>query len=507
MKSKIIIVLTLGLFLMSSCEKFLEETPYSQITPELLFTSGDNAQLAVNAIYANYFDDWNCYRAIVFAFGMGVNQEMTFENQNDNCDLKWTASNGSMLTIWQGLYNGINTANVVIDGVGKMEITTDFTEARKNLLLAEARFLRAHGYYHLLRYWGGVPIQTEPTGNPELAIKPRNTPEAVFDLIVEDLKFAQQYLPVSYKGGSFPDTGRATMGAATATLAMVYAQVSGVQFDGLINKKYWAEAKAELVKLIDVNNVKNAAAPYKYSLEPDFKDLFWGGVQSGSVWAPARTANDLGREIIWCANYDPLSYADHGTWYFNHWTRGMSFYVVNKFENGDYRKEISLDPVSFAAQGIVVSAKIKRTRVGNNNDNNVYFARYAGMLLLLAEVDNEINNGPTTLALKCINEVRTRARGGLGGNENRLVPADIPTGLTHDQFKDKVFDERAVELMLEFQFWPDLERSGRLQRDWAVLGSAAKGNRGTYDAKWKFWPIPLNEIVTSGGLITQNPGH
>ncbi len=506
MKIKIIILLVLGTFLMNSCDDFLDEKIYSQITPELLFTSGDNAQLAVNAIYAEYFDDWDCYRAIVFAFGMQSNQEMTYQTQNTQNDLKFTSGHGQMLTIWQGLYQGINTANVAIDGITNMEVGDGFTEARKNQLIAEARFLRAHGYYHLLRYWGSVPIQNEPTGNPENAIKPKDTPQKVFEFIVEDLQFAQQFLPVSYAGG-FPDNGRATKGAATATLAMVYAQVSGVQFEGLIDKDYWSEAKAELVKLIDVNDVKKAAAPYLYSLEPDFKDLFWGGQLNGGVWEPTRTANDLGQEIIWCANYDPMAYANHGTWYFNHWERGISPYVLDKFEDGDYRKEISLDPVTYAAQGKVVSAKIRRTITGNNNHNNVYFARYAGMLLLLAEVENEVNGGPTDLALKCINAVRKRARGGLSGAEGRAIPADIPAGLSHDQFKEVVFDERAVELMLEFQFWPDIQRSGRLERDWAILGSGSDGDRGTFDDKWHFWPIPLNEIVSSGGIIEQNEGH
>ncbi len=506
MKSKLIILTLLGVFLMSSCEDFLDEKIYSQITPELLFTSGDNAQLAVNAIYARYFDEWGTYRALVFALGMQVNQEFTFQNANTNGDLRWTGGNGQLLSIWRGLYNAINTANVAIDGIGGMEVSDSFTEERKNKLIAEARFLRAHGYYHLLRYWGGVPIQDVATQNPEEAIKPKDTHQAVFEFIVEDLKFAQQYLPVSYTG-AFPDNGKATLGAATSVLAMVYAQVSGVQFEGLIDKDYWNEARTELVKLIDVGNVKNAASPFMYSLEPDFKDLFWGGEQNNGAWQPVRNANDLGREIIWCANFDPGAFANHGTWYFNHWARGISPYVLDKYETGDYRGDISLDTETFLAQDKVVSAKIKRNQAGNTNHNNVYFARYSGMLLLLAEVENEVNGGPTPLALNAINAVRERARGGLDGAEGRALPADILTGLSHDQFKDVVFDERAVELMVEFQFWPDILRSGRLERDWAILGSGADGDRGSYGAQWNFWPIPLNEIVTSGDIIKQNPGH
>jgi hypothetical protein len=506
MKSKLIILTLLGVFLFNSCEEYLKEDIYSQITPELLFTSGDNAQLAVNAIYARYFDEWGTYRALVFALGMQVNQEFTFQRPNGNSDLQWNSSNGQLGSIWRGLYNGINTANVAIDGIGKMEVSNAFSEEKKNQLIAEARFMRAHGYYHLLRYWGGVPIQDKPTANPEEAIKAKDSHQAVFEFIVEDLKFAQQYLPVSYTGG-FPDSGNATKGAAVAQLAMVYAQVSGVQFEGKIDKDYWNEARAELVKLIDVNNPKTAASPFTYSMEPDFKDLFWGGERVGGTWQPTRTANDLGREIIWAANFDPGAFANHGTWYFNHWARGLSPYVVGKFEEGDYRDEISLDRTTYEAQDRVVSAKIKRNQTGNTNYNNVYFARYAGMILLLAEVENEINGGPTDLALNCINAVRERARGGLDGAETRAVPADISTGLSYNDFKDTVFDERAVELAVEFQFWPDILRSGRLQRDWANLGSGADGDRGSYDARWNFWPVPLNEIVTSGGIIEQNSGH
>ena len=99
MKSKLIILTLLGVFLFNSCEEYLKEDIYSQITPELLFTSGDNAQLAVNAIYARYFDEWGTYRALVFALGMQVNQEFTFQRPNGNSDLQWNSSNGQLGSI------------------------------------------------------------------------------------------------------------------------------------------------------------------------------------------------------------------------------------------------------------------------------------------------------------------------------------------------------------------------------------------------------------------------
>ena len=117
-----------------------------------------------------------------------------------------------------------------------------------------------------------------------------------------------------------------------------------------------------------------------------------------------------------------------------------------------------------------------------------------------------MNNGPNAYAEACLNAVRARARAG-DGVTTYTEPADVASGLSYEEFKDEVFDERAVELFVEFKFWSDLQMSGRLERDWADLGSGADGDRGSYRKQWHFLPIPEREIITSGGLLVQNAGH
>jgi len=46
-----------------------------------------------------------------------------------------------------------------------------------------------------------------------------------------------------------------------------------------------------------------------------------------------------------------------------------------------------------------------------------------------------------------------------------------------------------------------------MERDWAIIASGETGNRGPYDKNWKHFPIPERELITSGGLLLQNPGH
>ena len=515
MKTKIFIPFILALLFSVSCEDYLEEQTYSQITPELVFTSSQNAQLAVNAIYTELFQNFGDMRGFWPATWMQMSQEFSFYNQNARSDLRYNSGDTQIYWMWRGLFRSINAANTAINGVGNMEAEL-ISDEEKNLLLAEARFLRAHAYYYLLRLFGSVPLQTEPTANPENATNPRSSAQTIFDFTVEDLKFAQQHLPVNYKGG-FPDNGRATKGAATATLAQVYATVSGAQFEGNdaptdgdgnfnnISPKYWNEARAELASLIDEANPAQAKAPYMYALEPNLADLYAGGQQVGGAWSAVRNAKDLGQEIIWAANYEPAIY--QGTWQFNHWGgRFISPYIQERFEPGGYRSVIKHDSVHRAAQERLVSRHMKRNWPGNNNENNIYWARYGGILLLMAVVENEVNGGPTPLAEACLNAVRARARNG-DGVTTYTVPADVASGLSYDAFKDEVFDERHAELFVEFKFWSDLQMSGRLERDWALLASESTGDRGTYRKQYKFLPVPQREIDASGGLLGQNAGH
>ncbi len=492
----------------TGCNDLLKEKPVTDLTPDFLFTTADNAQLAVTGVYGSIWYSASTWNQNIPAFGVLASGEVKVNGNEQTIDLKFTSTNSFISGIWVGLYQAINAANTAIEGISGMEVNSDFPEARKQQLIAEVKFLRAQTYYWLVRWWGGVPLQLAPTRNPAQDMLPRATPQEVFNQIIADLTEAAPHLPISHTG-TFPDNGKVTRGAAKATLAKVYADMSGKQFEGMMTGgPWWNESKALLLEIIDEANPQKAKAPYMYSLEPDFKDLFTGGVNlGGNNWGPVRQANQLGREIIYCGNYDNNVGAGH--WYFSAWnSNGVSDYVVSKFDPRDYRFDISIDTVGAGAQNLVLNSKFRKNRPGGNtSDSNFYETRYAELLLLLAEVENEINNGPTQMALDAINTLRARARGGLNGAESRTFPANVETGLSYAQFKEVVFDERAVELLLEFKFAFDIQRSGRFERDWAQLGSGARGSRGAYDPKWKFWPIPYNEVLTSSGLIGQNPGH
>src|SRR5690606_3146433 len=95
-----------------------------------------------------------------------------------------------------------------------------------NKLLAEARFFRAISYYYLVRFFGDVPLVTEPYESLENLYVARTPVVDVYALIIEDLTFAAQdgMLAETTMSGN---GNRITQGAAQSLLAEAYLTMSG----------------------------------------------------------------------------------------------------------------------------------------------------------------------------------------------------------------------------------------------------------------------------------------
>jgi len=138
----------------------------------------------------------------------------------------------------------------------------------------------------------------------------------------------------------------------------------------------------------------------------------------------------------------------------------------------------------------------------SQNSNNPIILRYADVLLVLAEAENEVN-GPSAAAYDAIDQVRSRV--GL---------ANLTPGLTQAQFRDAVWLERRHELYAEFQEWFDLKRQGRWlgimnNQIAAYPGSSTPGAAICQQGRQPYQlllPIPAAEIGANR-LMTQNPGY
>jgi hypothetical protein len=192
-----------------------------------------------------------------------------------------------------------------------------------------------------------------------------------------------------------------------------------------------------------------------------------------------------------------------GGWGFNVPTTDL----VNEFEAGDPRKDAT---IIFRGTNTVEGDAIPTTTpnpmynyksyvpfsmfVSGYNEGcqqNIRVIRYADVLLMNAEANNELGN--TTPALNSLNAVRTRARAG----NNSILPNVTITDKA--ALRTAIWHERRVELAMEFDRYFDVIRQGR--------AATVFGPKGWKANKNEVWPIPQSEIDLSAGTLTQNQGY
>lgn len=468
-----------------SCKKsFLNVDPAGNVAATQFWKTEADATQAVNAMYANLHEWSNIAFAPIAVESMGsddVNKGSTAADASYMSNFRNFSVNsgeGQVESFWDGEYQTINFANQILDNVPGI----DMTATLKTRYLAEAKFIRAYAYFRLVRAFGDVPLRLHVPKQSEFNI-PRTPKAQVWAAIETDLTDAAGVLPTSYDA---TNVGRITKGAALA----LHAKVA-------LYQKKWA----------DVVDYTNQVMGLGYSLFPDYEQQF-------------RTTHENNSESIFeiqCAivpnnpdasnsQYSQVQGVDGVT------GGGWGFNVPNAdlaaaYEPGDTRRDGTIlfrgettpegDVIPTGGNSPMYNQKsyvpfsLFVSGYNEGAQQNIRVIRYADVLLMNAEANNELGNPGA--ALPPLELVRARARGG--------NPAVLPAVTTTDQveLRAAIYKERRVELALEFDRYFDVIRQGR--------GKAVFGVRGWKEGKNEVWPIPQNEIDLSGGVLTQNPGY
>lgn len=437
--------------LLARCNK-LDEKVYSQTTESVFFSSQKDVTAALTGMYRPMQGCCSGYGQAGTMVLNGTSDEGNGAGQwGDYPKLIFTASSAAEVRDWwNGSYSAIAGANLIIDNETKILAIDNSTagQAFAAAAIGEAKFWRAINYFQLVQMFGGVPLRTTQAKRADQVNIPRSTPEEVYNLIIQDLKDAESSLP------EIAPKGVVKKASASAYLAKVY-----------LTRKNYTDALAKATEVINSG---------VFSLVPTFADVFDVAKKNGPedifgiqfVQVDGQ-GNRLGSLSGWgITSVDPSLYP--------------------KYVPADTRKAVTFAEPSNPAstQGKWLFPGV----VGDIQPNNFIVYRYADLVLIKAEAENEVN-GPTTAAYAEINKVRNRA--GLG---------DLSSGLTQDQFRDAVINERNLELALEEIRWFDLKRTDRLQSTLTAVGRP-------WNDKYLLFPIPQAEIDASNGVITQNPGY
>ncbi|NHE57837.1 RagB/SusD family nutrient uptake outer membrane protein [Cyclobacterium plantarum] len=465
--------------LMSACSDFLELEPEHQISEGSFYQNVNDFETALIGSYSGL---QNLHSTALVYLG-----ELT----TDNAEIQWTSptvseveldevnftpANGFLNTVWSLCFTTVSRSNNILNRLDDVEMSA----SAKDQIRGEALFLRAYGYFHLVRTFGQVPIVDVAFRSPaainsyDMSRKPI---EEVYALIEQDLTQAAMLL----EGVNGLGKSRASTAAAKTLLGKVY----------LTTQEYDLAASI-LKEVIDSN---------AYTLNEDYKSLFSPGNDDldESIFEIKFMSGNLGVGNGFSSIFTPARFDMD---IFPNQMQGSGRVLptpdmANAYETGDLRREASIGDSVLLVTGEyedeLYGLKFVDFTTGVQGDGGVNFTalRYADVLLMYAEAINQTGN--TGESLEYLNRVRNRA------------DLEDLSGLSSDELSLALEQERRVEFFLEGHRWFDLVRTGRLLP--VMNGYFQQNNMNfTVEEHNLVMPIPLREIDINPDL-GQNTGY
>lgn len=459
--------LLLIFFTLVSCNDFLTVLPEDSQTSDNYFNSNEKVRANTASLYGKVW--WDFHNRFMFLAGDMMAGDMYYTYDQEGQFFFFSYNNGNMYVTegWKGLYRVVSFANAVINDMPNL-VTSNVSEEAVNKALGEAHFIRATAYYYLTEYWGEVPIiekSTEMIVSGNLFV-PKNTRRSCYDFMVNDLEFAEKYLPIEDS-----QKGRVTRWAAKAMLAKVYLTRAAAAMGDAATygdaSSYFAKAKTLCEDVIENSGRK---------LEKDFNNLFtWEGNNCDeSLFAiqcmtgeygvgNARNTNFARGSAIadqsWGEGKGPTidlqkAFSDNDRRRIATYMRQGDYYAMLNKAGGGYtynnlmeaNGETPGQTLAHIKKYLIGKAADCENHVGLNQDaaNNIHIIRLADVYLMYAEAT--LGTSKTTndaKALEYFNEVHN-VRAGL----------NAVSSLT---FED-IMKERRLEFAFESLRWLDLKR-------------------------------------------------
>lgn len=492
MKTKVLYILMIALIFTTSCEDYLEKNPLDQISAPTFWKTEKDAEMALTACYGSLQWAWLAYLS------------PHWEGLSDNayCQYPWEGgftnfargvieptSGGVVGDAFYNRYQGITTCNIFLKNIEGVEID----QTTKEKYMAEVRFVRAYLYFHLTEIYGGVPLVLEPLSIENSKVAKSSKAEVVAK-ILEDLDFAISKLPNEIY------TGHAVKASALAFKSRV------LLFNG-----QFAEAASVAKQVVDGSD---------FGLNNNYSEIFTDGTQAGN------------NEIIFSIKY--LA-PDNYTWmdiYYDWWlsctpvqdlvdayecTDGFSiaesglYDAENPYNNRDPRLGMTVmlpeDEYPYVPSGLFkdvnsktgfglkkfISIAERPVNYSTQSQQDWVAIRYAEVLLNYAEAQNEAA-GPDQSVYDAINEIRARVD----------MPALQP-GLSKEQMREKIRNERRIEMAMEGMRYFDLKR-WNIAHEIIPQITDPGGTPRNFEQKHYLWPFPQGEIDINDQL-EQNNGY
>lgn len=535
MKSLNLFITTILILFISGCAD-LSETMITDTVANSQFSTAEGLDEALTAAYQplRYFYGrepgmlMTQYGTDLFKEGQSYNSEWDTYSSGLNPATELSPSGQPL--VWEHFYRGINNTNTVIsrsneiDGIG---------EGLKNRKVAEARFLRAHYYFVLVQHFGPIHITLEETRSVELEAE-RAPVEEVYKVIIDDLTFAIEHLPVDQS-----QYGRPTHYAAKNHLAKVHLTIGD-----------WSEAADLAIDVIDsgqyrlLDSYADVFDPFNQRHDEVIWSVQWGdntevnnpNNQLQRFFSPRQWYIEglVGDDMyhVGIARFWPTDYAltelfgnDHRIYDLN--IKNDTRYSVTFKEMWPYNDESQLPPnvaigdtaawftndpfiqemseeeldekpyvvVRIQDRNDVYSPTVQKHRYPyqRNHGRDYMYMRLGETYLIAAEA--LMMQDKLSEAVKYFNTLRERAA---------FPGEEIPLVTEADLNIDLILDERGRELAGELHRWTDLKRTGKLLERVRQYNPNAAPNIQEHHL---LRPIPQSQIDRTRNEYPQNTGY
>ena len=481
------------LFVATSCKKLIEiPPPKNTIGTHQVFQNESQAEGAMSGLYTRMInaDDINQQYAtgrrnfsaglVTYITGLSADEFIPYAGPAVP-DLYLLSTNkltllqdGAVQPIWESAYKTIYNANAIIEGIAASTSAALSAKTRQELT-AEAKFVRALGYFYLTNLFGEVPLALTIDFNKTVRLK-RAPQEQVYQQIIEDLKAAAADLPSGYERGK-EERIRPNKWAATALLARAYLYVK--DYPAAATAASTVISQQELYTLeTDLNNVFRATSREAiWQLKQTTAGSIMAATPEGYLLIPGEPTHQTSTQLV------------------------LTGQLLQAFEAGDKRRTDWVDSTD-------------NTNPGPSNPNLTYYPtkykigpgtlyhglpaeyytvlRLAEMYLIRAEATANGALGGTADGVNDVNEIRKRAG----------LPS-LSTSLSKEQLLKAIEHERQIELFSEWGHrWLDLKRTGHAHD---VLNNIS-GKLPWAGDHQLLYTIPFTEL-RDNPLLTQNEGY
>lgn len=485
---KLASALLVSTLVITGCNGFLDTDPLFTQDAENYFQNEDDYDRALIGAYdllqASFMDVWVGEIASDNSIAGGESVTDT-KGLHEIDEMNHGAVNNELQSIWRWYYAGVTRCNYIMENQDNIDFTG------KDVIIAEARFLRGYYYFQLVKYFGDIPmIVDERLGVDQVTDLTRTPVAEVYSQIESDLQAASEVLD-----WSSPVKGHADKGAALALLGKVYLfqdkfSEASTTLDRVINEGGYSLV-SDYGTLFSVGNENNSETVF---------DVEYSGLEGGGYGCLICLEGNAAPGFHGIRQYNGPVYGDGNS--YNLPTQDL----YNAFAGNDPRRTFTIldidafidtlpnaSDITYAVgggghTGYYNNKYIKRQGEIGLPDNdltspvNYRVIRYADVLLMAAEAHNRGGNDGT--ALQYVNEVRARV--------GMSALSSAGSDLTSD-----IWNERRLELSGEGHRFFDLVRTDQ----------AASNIDGFVSGKNELFPIPQVEIDLAGGNWEQNPNY